>query len=317
MIVVPFTVGHRAGHADRAVRERRRSRTRPSGRSTPRSSRRASGPRKPAPSRVRCRAPCGRRSPASSTGSTSVGAPASMLRRDHVIDRQLQLRRRAPCACAMIVARRVELVVFDQRLADRLALRLEERVGHRAADEQPVDAAEQVLDDLDLVRDLGAAEDGDERPLGIAERRGRDSCSSFSISSPAAGLRHHGATIASTDACARCAAPKASFDVDVGERGERLREAGVVLLLLRVEAQVLEQHDARPSSTCATAALGGAPMQSSANADGAPEQLADAIGHRPQAHTPASACPSAGRGARPGSRARPLERVLDGRQRRA
>ncbi len=56
-------------------------------------------------------------------------------------------------------------LVFDERLADRPALRLEERVGHGAADEQRIDLAEQVLDDLELVRDLGAAEDRDERTL--------------------------------------------------------------------------------------------------------------------------------------------------------
>ena len=57
------------------------------------------------------------------------------LRRDDVIDRQPSATPRA-FARAIDVARRVELVVLDQRLADRHAARLEERVGHRAADEQ-------------------------------------------------------------------------------------------------------------------------------------------------------------------------------------
>ena len=70
----------------------------------------------------------------------------------------------------MIDRARVQLVVFDQRLADRHAERLEERVGHRAADQQPIDAAEHALDHLDLVGDLRAADHRDERPLGIAER---------------------------------------------------------------------------------------------------------------------------------------------------
>ena len=43
--------------------------------------------------------------------------------------------------------------------------RLEERVGHRAADQQPIDFGEEVLDDLELVGDFRAAEDRHERPL--------------------------------------------------------------------------------------------------------------------------------------------------------
>ena len=60
------------------------------------------------------------------------------------------------------LARVVQLVVLDERLADRVAARLEERVGHRAADDQRVDAADHVLDHVDLVRHLCAAEDHDE-----------------------------------------------------------------------------------------------------------------------------------------------------------
>ena len=55
-------------------------------------------------------------------------------------------------------------------LPTSLALRLEERVGHRAADEERVDAAEQVLEHRDLVGDLGAAEHGHVRPLDVAEQ---------------------------------------------------------------------------------------------------------------------------------------------------
>ena len=61
----------------------------------------------------------------------------------------------------------LDLVFFDQRLADGFTLRLEEGVGHAAADDEHVDFAEQVLDDADFVADFGAAEDGDEGALGI------------------------------------------------------------------------------------------------------------------------------------------------------
>lgn len=43
---------------------------------------------------------------------------------------------------------------------------------HGAADDQRVDFVEQVVDQLDLVGDLGAAEDGEEGPRGVLERLG-------------------------------------------------------------------------------------------------------------------------------------------------
>jgi hypothetical protein len=63
----------------------------------------------------------------------------------------------------------VELVRLDLRVADGLALRLEQRVGHAAADDDGVDLLGQLLEDEDLVRDLRAAHDGDEGLVGIAQ----------------------------------------------------------------------------------------------------------------------------------------------------
>src|SRR5208282_1945507 len=67
------------------------------------------------------------------------------------------------------VAGEFDLVFFDQTLAHRFALRLEEGVGHAAADNENVNFAEQVLDDSDFVADFGAAQDGDERALGVLQ----------------------------------------------------------------------------------------------------------------------------------------------------
>ena len=50
-----------------------------------------------------------------------------------------------------------QLVVFDQRAADRDAARLEERVSHRAADQNRVRLLEQAVNDLDFVRAAEAA----------------------------------------------------------------------------------------------------------------------------------------------------------------
>jgi hypothetical protein len=65
--------------------------------------------------------------------------------------------------------RLIQFLRLESRRADRVTLRLEERVAHRAADEDLVDAVQQVLDDTDLVRDLGSPENGNERPGWLFE----------------------------------------------------------------------------------------------------------------------------------------------------
>ena len=54
-----------------------------------------------------------------------------------------------------------------------LALREQEGVGHAAADDHDVDLGEQVLEHLDLVADLGAADDRRERVLRVVEQLAR------------------------------------------------------------------------------------------------------------------------------------------------
>ncbi len=90
------------------------------------------------------------------------------LWRDDVIDGELEAQA-ALLGPPLDVTRRVELFGFDERLADGQIPRLEERVRHRAADEQRVDARDQVLDDLELVRNLRAAENRDKRTVRILE----------------------------------------------------------------------------------------------------------------------------------------------------
>ncbi len=86
--------------------------------------------------------------------------------RDHVIDGQQQLEFAAARFFEQS-AGEIELVVFDERLPDRLPFRLQERVGHRAADQHGVGKLHQVLHDFDLVGDFRAAENRHERPLRI------------------------------------------------------------------------------------------------------------------------------------------------------
>ena len=165
---------------------------------------------------------------------------------DDVIDGQLQ-HDAAGLRVLDDRARRILLVFFDQRLADRHAERLEERVGHRAADQQAIDAAEHALDHLDLVGDLGAADDRDERTFGIAERHAEIAQLFLHQQTGARGLdvRHH-----ARDRCVSAMRrAKRIVNVDVGELGKRLRKRRIVLFFLSVKAQVLEER--RPWSPSA------------------------------------------------------------------
>jgi hypothetical protein len=138
----------------------------------------------------------------------------------------------------------VEFVGFDEGFAGGLALRVEEGVGHAAADDDGVGfgwaIVEEVVDDADLVGDLGAADDGDEGLVGFGE-----------------GLAHVGELFLHEEAGggfldevgdafgggvgAVCAA-EGVVDVDVAEGGELFAEGGVVGLFFGVEAEVFEQE---------------------------------------------------------------------------
>jgi hypothetical protein len=123
-------------------------------------------------------------------------------------------------------------------------LRGEEREEHSAADQQPVDAREQMRDDAQLVADLRAAEDDGVRPLGVlgeaiedvqlggdqqAGRGRQDLCE----------VVHRG-LLAVYDT-------EAVRDEGVAESGELFGEGAALPLVLRglarVEPQVLDDRD--------------------------------------------------------------------------
>ena len=138
----------------------------------------------------------------------------------------------------------VDLVLLEQALADLVALGLEEREDHAAADQQPVDRAEQVVDDAELVRDLGAAEHDDVRPLGVAGEPAQHL--GLDLDQLAGRVRQPPGHVVDAGVLA-VHGTEAVTDVDVGESGELVGEGAalrvVLALLARVEAQVLEQRD--------------------------------------------------------------------------
>ena len=173
-----------------------------------------------------------------------------------------------PSRCVERAARTCRPVGLEQRVADRLALRGEEREAHRAADHDRVDDAEQRLDDAELVGDLGAAEHGDERALRLVAQAEQDV--DLLLQQPPHRRRHE---LRRPDDRGVGAMRGAERVVDVGvDAVDELRhERRVVALLARIEAQVLEQLDAR-------------------------RQLGEARAHRRPSSTSGRARPSAGRG---------------------
>src|SRR4029079_18824830 len=81
-----------------------------------------------------------------------------------------QLESKLTILCLFLdLSRRVEKVVFDKRLADRKSSCLEEGIRHGAADEERVDARDEVLNHLEFVRYLRPAKHRDERAIRMRE----------------------------------------------------------------------------------------------------------------------------------------------------
>jgi hypothetical protein len=120
--------------------------------------------------------------------------------------------------------------------------RLQERVGHRAADQQRVDFAEQVLDDFEFVRHLGAAENGDKRAIRIVERLAEIF---HFVGHEKAGdrIRHvmHDAFGGRMRAMRRA---ERVVHIHIAERRELLGKRRIVGFFFGVKAQVLEQNHA-------------------------------------------------------------------------
>ena len=160
---------------------------------------------------------------------------------DDVVARQLESHPVGACG-PFEVEGGVEERFFHQRSAHRAPAGLEEGVGHGAADEQGVEAGKQVADDLELARDLGAAEDADERPWRRLEERA-EMLQLLRHQQTGGGVRH-----VAHHADGRGVGPVRGAEgvvgVGVARRRQRGRERGVVGLFAGVEAEVLEQHHA-------------------------------------------------------------------------
>ena len=180
------------------------------------------------------------------------------------------------------LAGQVEPIRLDARCTDAVSRGREQRVGHRSADRDRVDVGQQVIDQRNLVRDLGSAEDREERPLGRTEHAPEEV--DLAREQEAAGS--HGELLGESDHRRVRAMRRAERVVDVGvaETSERAGEARLLLRLLlpRVEAQVLQQqHLTWPER--ARCPLGRGAHAVVDEGDLLAEPLGQALAHRAQA----------------------------------
>src|SRR5699024_7597368 len=117
---------------------------------------------------------------------------------------------------------------------------LDEGVGHAAADDDGVSDVQQVVDDADLGRDLGAAQNGNQGTLGVGQSAAHDL---QLLLDQEAG---HGGQVsghASGGGVSAVHGAEGVGHVQISHISQSLSELRIVLLLADVEAEVLQQHD--------------------------------------------------------------------------
>ena len=166
-----------------------------------------------------------------------------------------------------------------QRLADADALRVQKRIGHAAADHEGVDLADQIAQEVELGRDLGAADHRDDRPGRRFERLAER-----------LELGLHGAAgigrqlVAETfgRGMGAMGGRKGVVDLDVAEPGELRRRRPDRSSPRPCGSGCFPGRGCRRPASPPTALAAASPMQSSAKATGLPEQLGERGSDRPQ-----------------------------------
>ena len=131
-------------------------------------------------------------------------------------------------------------ILFRQRFADADALRMQEGVGHAAADHQRIDLADEVFQKVDLGGDLGAADDRDHR-LGRRFQRLAERVE-FGLHG-AAGIGRQLVAEALGRGMGAVRRRKRVVDPDIAELCQLGDEGRIVLFFLFVEAGILQAKD--------------------------------------------------------------------------
>ena len=134
----------------------------------------------------------------------------------------------------------IQLIRLAQALADAAALGLGKGIRHAAADDDGVRLVQQVVDDRDLVADLGAAQHRHKGPLGVIQGLAHDGQLS---GHQEAGHRRQVCRHTDGGGVGTVHGAKGVGHIQFRHVRQLLGEAGVVLLLADIEAQVLQQHD--------------------------------------------------------------------------
>ena len=166
----------------------------------------------------------------------------------------------------------VELVGLDLALADLVPLGLQEGVGHRSADQELVDLLEQVLDDQDLVGDLGPAHHGHVRALGLRQQGVENMKLLLDQEPDAPGPRGELFGHGDHRGLVAMAGAEGIVDVSVGQAAISLANADIALLLALVEPDVFE-HDDPARCEGLEAAWASGPTVSVSLLDGSADQL--------------------------------------------
>ena len=169
-----------------------------------------------------------------------IGGVFVILATDDVINGEQEVDLALACLVDHLACE-VELVVLADGGTDRLALCLEEGVCHTAADDEGVALFDEVVDNADLVGDLGAAEDGDEGTGGILKSLAHNG--DFLLDQVAAdsGKSAVHRNAGSGGVCAVSCAEGVVYE-DLSHRSEFFCKFGVVLLLAGIKTGVLKQQ---------------------------------------------------------------------------
>ncbi len=166
-----------------------------------------------------------------------LGASGDLLRDDHV-HREDDLDALA-LGVGEDASGLLDHVVLGEALADGLALGQEERVRHAAAEDEDVDLREELVEDLELARDLRPADDRRKRPLGVLHEL-REHLDLALHQEP--GIGRQELSDANRAGVGPMGRPERVVHVELGIVGQLSGELRVVLLLLGVEPEVLEEE---------------------------------------------------------------------------
>src|SRR6185312_8438195 len=134
-------------------------------------------------------------------------------------------------------------ILLTKGIADLSAGRLEKSVGHPAADDDVRGPVEEVLDDKDLIRDLGAADNGCKGLLRIVQDLLRAGNFAFHEQAEHPLVLREELRDDGGGCMGAVGGAEGVVDVYVGEACQPFGEIDIALFLFLIETQVLEQHD--------------------------------------------------------------------------